>query len=310
LVNLLKPQEGFRIYDPTVGSGGMLIQSLKYIKEHHENWKNVSLFGQEINLSTWAICKMNMIFHNAKGANIQKGDTIREPKHTESGVLKTFDMVIANPPFSLKNWGKEEAGNDTYNRFNYGIPPESYGDLAFVQHMIASTNAKGRVGTVIPHGVLFRGSSEGNIRKGFINDDIVEAVIGLPSNIFYGAGIPGALLILNKNKPENRKGKILFIEASSGFEKVGNKNRLKEENIQKIVSVFDKFENVEKFSSVVLLKDVKENDYNLNISRYVDTTEDEIVVNIPEVLEQIKELAEKEQEIDNKLNSYLEELGY
>lgn len=214
LVNILKPQEGDRIYDPTVGSGGMLIQSLAYIKKQGGNWKNVSLYGQEINLSTWAICKMNMLLHNAKGADIQKGDTIREPMHLEGGVLKTFDKVLANPPFSLDNWGHNEAQADPYHRFPYGVPPKSYGDLAFVCHMVASLNNKGKMGTVIPHGVLFRGGAEANIRKGFLKDDLVEAVIGLPGNLFYGTGIPAALLIINKNKPQERKGKVLFIDAS------------------------------------------------------------------------------------------------
>ncbi|MBM3706358.1 MAG: SAM-dependent DNA methyltransferase, partial [Actinobacteria bacterium] len=175
LVKLLKPQEGNRIYDPTVGSGGMLIQAMRYIKESGYNWKNVSLFGQEINISTWAICKMNMIFHDAKGADIKKGDTLRNPAHTEGGILKTFDIVIANPPFSLDNWGREEAENDIYNRYIYGIPPKSYGDLGFVSHMVASLNSTGRMGTVIPHGVLFRGGAEGKIREGIIKEDIIEA---------------------------------------------------------------------------------------------------------------------------------------
>lgn len=154
LTNILKPQEGDRIYDPTCGSGGMLIQSIEYVKKHGGNPKNLSLFGQEINLSTWAICKMNMLFHGAKGADIQKGDTIREPKHTEGGALKVFDKVLANPPFSLKNWGVEEAQYDAFHRFSYGIPPKSYGDLAFVEHMLSSLNMKGKMASVVPHGVL------------------------------------------------------------------------------------------------------------------------------------------------------------
>lgn len=170
MVNILKPQEGDRIYDPTAGSGGMLIQSIQHIKEHNGNSRNVSLVGQEINLSTWAICKMNMLFHGAKGANIQKGDTIRTPMHTEGGVLKTFDKVLANPPFSLKNWGMEEAQADMYHRFSYGVPPQSYGDLAFVSHMVASLNAKGKMASVVPHGVLFRGGAEGKTgHKGIKN---------------------------------------------------------------------------------------------------------------------------------------------
>lgn len=310
LVNILKPQEGDRIYDPTVGSGGMLIQSLSYIKERGGNWKNVSLFGQEINLSTWAICKMNMFFHNAKGADIQKGDTIREPMHLEGGVLKTFDKVLANPPFSLDNWGHNEAQADPYHRFPYGVPPKSYGDLAFVCHMVASLNNKGKMGTVIPHGVLFRGGAEANIRKGFLKDDLVEAVIGLPGNLFYGTGIPAALLIINKNKPQERKGKVLFIDASQGFVKDGNKNKLRDEDIEKIVKAFDAYEDVEKYAAVVDLKTIEENEYNLNISRYVDTTEEEEEVDIDLVLQEIRELKTNIADTEEKLNEYLQELGF
>jgi len=310
LVKLLKPHEGNRIYDPTVGSGGMLIQAMKYIKENGYNWKNVSLFGQEINISTWAICKMNMIFHDAKGADIRKGDTLRNPAHTEGGVLKTFDIVIANPPFSLKNWGKEEAENDIYNRYIYGIPPQSYGDLAFVSHMIASLNSTGRMGTVIPHGVLFRGGAEGKIREGIIKEDIIEAIIGLPPNIFYGTGIPAALLIINKNKPPEKKDKILFIDASSGFEKVGNKNKLREEDIEKIVTTFDNYKDVEKYAKIISIEEIKENDYNLNISRYIDTNNEEEIIDIPKVIQEINELKNKEIEIESRLNGYLKELGF
>lgn len=312
LVGIVKPKEGESIYDPTTGSGGMLIHSTHYIEEHGGNPKNVSLNGQEINLSTWAICKMNMLFHDATGADIKKGDTIREPKHTNGGVLKTFDVVLANPPFSLKNWGEEEAKGDAYGRFVYGIPPKSYGDLAFVEHMIASLNSKGRMGTVVPHGVLFRGGAEGKIRKGLLdkNTDLIEAIIGLPQNIFYGTGIPAALLIINKDKAENRKGKILFIDASSGFIKDGNKNKLRDADIEKIIETFDSFEPVEKYAEVVHLKTIEENDYNLNISRYVDTSEEEIEIDIDLVLQDIRELKMKIVENEEKLNGYLEELGF
>ncbi|MFD3157955.1 type I restriction-modification system subunit M [Haloimpatiens sp. FM7330] len=310
LVGIVKPKEGEAIYDPTTGSGGMLIHSTHYIEEHGGNPKNVSLNGQEINLSTWAICKMNMLFHDATGADIKKGDTIREPKHTNGGVLKTFDVVLANPPFSLKNWGIDEAKTDAYGRFVYGIPPKSYGDLAFVEHMIASLNSKGRMGTVVPHGVLFRGGAEGKIRKSILKDDLIEAVIGLPQNIFYGTGIPAALLMINKDKVENRKGKVLFIDASSGFVKDGNKNKLRDEDIQKIVETFDNFEAVDKYAEVIELKDIEENDFNLNISRYVDTTEPEPEVDIDLVLDDIRELKFKIVDNEEKLNGYLEELGF
>ncbi|MDU3551928.1 MAG: type I restriction-modification system subunit M [Clostridium perfringens] len=310
ITNILKPQEGDRIYDPTCGSGGMLIQSIEYVKKHGGNPKNLSLFGQEINLSTWAICKMNMLFHGAKGADIQKGDTIREPKHTEGGALKVFDKVLANPPFSLKNWGAEEASHDAFHRFTYGIPPKSYGDLAFVEHMLASLNMKGKMASVVPHGVLFRGSAEGKIRKGFIEDDLIEAVIGLPQNLFYGTGIPAAILVLNKAKLEERKNKILFIDGSNDFVKEGNKNKLREEDIEKIIIAFDNFEDVEKYANVIDLETIKENDYNLNISRYVDTTEEEEPVDIQKVINEIKELEKEEEKTKEKLNGYLKELGF
>lgn len=310
LVGIVKPKEGEKIYDPTTGSGGMLIHSTHYIEEHGGNPKNVSLNGQEINLSTWAICKMNMLFHEATGAVIKKGDTIREPKHTKGGVLETFDVVLANPPFSLKNWGMDEAKADAYGRFAYGIPPKSYGDLAFVEHMIASLNSKGRMATVVPHGVLFRGSSEGKIRTAILKDDLVEAVIGLPGNIFYGTGIPAAILVINKDKAEERVGKVLFIDASNGFVKDGNKNKLRDEDIEKIVDTFDKFESVEKYAEVVESSVIEDNDFNLNISRYVDTTEEEEEVDIDKVIGEIREIKGRLGENEAKLNGYLKELGF
>lgn len=310
LVSIVKPKEGESVYDPTSGSGGMLIHSTHYIEEHGGNPKNVSLNGQEINLSTWSICKMNMLFHDAIGADIKKGDTIREPKHTNGGVLKTFDVVLANPPFSLKNWGEDEAKADVYGRFVYGIPSKSYGDLAFVQHMIASLNSKGRMGTVVPHGVLFRSGAEGKIREGMLNDDILEAVIGLPQNLFYGSSIPAALLIINKDKNENRKGKVLFIDASNEYAKEKVKNVLRVENIDKIVSTFDGFETIEKYSEVVELKQIEENEFNLNISRYVDMSEEEDEVDIENVISEIKMIKEKLSRNEEVLNNYLKQLGF
>lgn len=310
LVGIVKPKEGEKIYDPTTGSGGMLIHSTHYIEEHGGNPKNVSLNGQEINLSTWAICKMNMLFHDATGAVIKKGDTIRDPKHTKGGVLETFDVVLANPPFSLKNWGMDEAKADAYGRFAYGIPPKSYGDLAFVEHMIASLNSKGRMATVLPHGVLFRGAAEGKIRTAILKDDLVEAVIGLPQNIFYGTSIPAAILVINKDKAEDRVGKVLFIDASNGFVKDGNKNKLRDEDIEKIVTTFDKFESVEKYAEVVESKVIEDNDFNLNISRYVDTTEEEEEVDIDKVIGEIREIKSRLSENEVKLNGFLKELGF
>lgn len=272
LVALLKPHAGMRIYDPTVGSGGMLVQTRNYLASHGENPSNLSLAGQEMNLNTWAICKMNMFLHGVFSADIRKGDTLREPQHSQGGELMAFDRVIANPPFSLKKWGKDEADNDAYGRFPYGTPPKDAGDLAFVQHMIASTNAEGMAGIVMPHGVLFRGSSEKQIRQGILEDDLLEAVVGLPSALFYGTGIPACLLIINKKKPKKRRGKVLFINSELEFEEGKNQNKLREQDIAKIVDIYDKYREVKRYSKVVSLAEIAENDFNLNIRRYADTS--------------------------------------
>ncbi len=272
LVSLLKPTEGMKIYDPTVGSGGMLIQTRSYLAEHSENPQNLSLYGQEKNLNTWAICKMNMFLHGVFNADIRKGDTLGDPQHTRGGELMLFDRVIANPPFSLKKWGKDIVDNDPYGRYPYGTPPKNAGDLAFIQHMIASLNAEGKMGVVVPHGVLFRGSSEKKIRKGILEDDLLEAVIGLPSSLFYGTGIPAALLIINKNKPAERKNKILFMNAELEYQEGKNQNKLREQDIQHILSVYDAFIDEKRYSTVVDMDEIRENDYNLNIRRYADTS--------------------------------------
>lgn len=272
LVHLIKPKEGMRVYDPTVGSGGMLIQSKHYLAEQNQNPTNISLYGQEMNLNTWAICKMNMFLHGIYNADIRKGDTIRDPKHTDGGEIMLFDRVIANPPFSLKKWGKNSADNDQFGRFPYGTPPQNAGDLAFVQHMIASLNAEGKLGVVMPHGVLFRGSAEKKIRQGMLEDDLLEAVIGLPSGLFYGTGIPACLLIINKNKPADRKGKVLFVNSELEYEEGKNQNKLRQQDIDKIVATFDNYEELKRYSTVVTLDEIKENDFNLNIRRYADTS--------------------------------------
>jgi type I restriction enzyme M protein len=186
IVELLAPKERMRICDPTAGSGGMLIECAHHLERQGQNSRNLSLFGQEKNLGTWAICKMNMLLHGLSDARIEKGDTIRDPKLREGGELMLFDRVIANPPFSLDEWGREVAEHDPYGRFRFGVPPKTRGDLAFVQHMISTTNTQGMVGVVMPHGVLFRGAAEGEIRRGLLQDDLVEAVVGLPTNLFYG----------------------------------------------------------------------------------------------------------------------------
>ena len=272
LVHLIKPQEGMKIYDPTCGSGGMLIQSVHYLESNKQNPKNVALYGQEMNLSTWTIAKMNMFLHGIMDANIKRGDTIREPKHTKDGLLQTFDRVIANPPFSLANWGMEDVQEDKWGRFPYGLPPKGQGDLAFIQHMIASMNSKGMCAVVMPHGVLFRGGSEYEIRKGIVESDYLEAVIGLPMNLFYGAGIPSSILVLNKNKKLDRKNKVIFINAELEFEEGKNQNKLREQDFKKIISTFENYLIIKRYSSIVDLSEIRENDYNLSIKKYADTS--------------------------------------
>ena len=337
IVGLIKPQPKSLVYDPTCGSGGMLIESAKYIAEQPDgkigNNINVSLFGQEKNLGTWAICKINMILHNFMDADIRKGDTLTDPKHKDDGNnLMLFDRVIANPPFSQNKWwspaeaniekrldkdGKEKEISPNYNkvvvdkhgRFQYGIPPRGYADLAFLQHMVAVLKEDGRMGIVLPHGTLFRGGTEGKIRKQLLEKDIVEGIVGLPSALFYNTGIPASVWIINKSKPERLKNRVIIIDASSEYKEGKVQNQLEDTHIGKVVEAFDKEEDVDKFMRVVGMEEIKENDYNLNISRYIDTNEPEEEIDLKEVMESIANLEEKEKAIDEKLNQYLKELG-
>lgn len=310
LVALLEPNEGMRTNDPTVGSGGMLIESAYYIKRNGGNPKNLTISGQEKNVGTWGICKMNMLLHGFPDADIRKGDVIREPKFLQDGQLMLFDRVIANPPFSLDNWGYEEAQNDGFGRFRYGIPPKTKGDFAFVEHMIASLNQDGKMGVVVPHGVLFRSGAEGRIRENILKEDLIEAVIGLPSKLFYGTGIPAAILVINKNKPAERKGSVVFIDGSQEYQEGKNQNTLRNQDIEKIVSAYKDYKNVEKYCLVVPLSEIAKNDYNLNISRYVDTAPEEKPIDVAEALRELRLLEARRKDIELQMNEYLKELGY
>jgi type I restriction enzyme M protein len=310
IVEILAPKEGMRICDPTCGSGGMLIECAHYLERHGQNPQNLSLFGQEKNLGTWGICKMNMLLHGLPDARIEKGDTIRDPKLREGGELALFDRVIANPPFSLDEWGREVAEHDGFGRFRFGIPPKTKGDLAFVQHMIATANMKGMVGVVMPHGVLFRGSTEGEIRKGLLKEDLVEAVIGLPANLFYGTGIPASILILNRGKAAARWGKVLFIEGSREFKEGSAQNYLREEDVTKIAEAFHTFRDVEKYARVVGLDEIEKNEFNLNISRYVETANAAEKVDVAAAIAKLRELEAKRGEAQARMTGYLKELGY
>ncbi len=311
IVRLLEPKEGMRICDPTCGSGGMLIECAHYVQDVlHQDPRNLSIFGQEKNLGTWSICKMNLLAHGLVDADIRKGDTLRQPQLLRDGELMLFDRVIANPPFSLKDWGIEEAQHESLGRYPYGLPPRTKGDLAFVQHMVATANDHGMVGVVMPHGVLFRGSAEGVIRRGMLEDDLFEAVIGLPTNLFYGTGIPAAVLILNRNKPAERRGKVLFIDASKHFEAGKNQNYLRDEDVEHIVAAFRAFEDADKYARVVPAEEIAANDWNLNISRYVDTSVAEERIDVREALGRLREAERARDEAARKMDALLAELGY
>ena len=310
IVELLAPTERMRICDPTAGSGGMLIECAHYIERKAGNPRNLTLHGQEKNLSTWAICKMNMLLHGLPDARIEKGDTIRDPKLVDEGELLLYDRVIANPPFSLDEWGRDVAESDGFGRFRFGIPPKTKGDLAFVQHMVAVLNASGRLGVVMPHGVLFRGSAEGKIRQGLLQEDLFEAVIGLAPNLFYGTGIPASILVLNRDKPTARKNKVLFIDASGEFEDGSSQNHLRDQDIEHISNYFHAYADVEKYARVVPLAEIEQNDWNLNISRYVDTSEEEERIDVAEAVRKLRELELERAAAEATMNRHLAELGH
>ncbi|MEZ4554192.1 MAG: class I SAM-dependent DNA methyltransferase [Dehalococcoidia bacterium] len=315
IVELLEPREGMRICDPTAGSAGMLIYTAQYVARHGGSPRNLVLHGQERNLGTLAIGKLNLLLHGLRSARYEGGDVIAEPRLVdERGRLLSYDRVIANPPFSLKEWGHDFAPNDPHHRFDrYGaIPPKTKGDLAFLQHMLAVTNPEGMVGVVMPHGILFRGGAEGTIRKGIVEADLFEAIIGLAPNLFYGASIPVAICILNKQKRPERRGKVLFIDAAQpGYFRAGKaQNYLDDEHLTKIVVAFQAFEDAERFAHVADLEEIRTNDFNLNISRYVDTTEHEEMPSVEDALARLRDAERRRDEAAARMDALLMELGY
>jgi type I restriction enzyme M protein len=312
LVRILDPQSGDRVYDPACGSGGMLIYSAEHIrKEDQDRMENISLFGQERNLNTWSIAKMNMFLHDLYDAQIKRGDTFTEPLFLEDGgKLQQFDRVIANPMWNQSYAKSDIKESQAYNRFNYGFPPKNSADWAWVQHMLASANRDGKVGVVLDNGVLFRSRSEGKIRKKVLKEDLIEAVIALPSNLFYNTSSPGCILMLNKNKPAERKDKVIFIYGEEDYEEGSSQNFLREKDLEKILDAYHNFEDIEKYCRVADMEEIERNDFNLNVPRYVDTTEEEEPVDVEEVLTELDQLEKERDEIDSEMMSYLKELGY
>ncbi|QFS98955.1 putative type I restriction enzymeP M protein [Labrenzia sp. THAF191b] len=308
MARLVEPQEGDEICDPTCGSGSLLLKCARQIKSTNGK-APYALFGQEAIGSTWALAKMNMFLHGETNHQIEWGDTISNPKlRTRDDQLRLFDVVVANPPFSLDKWGYDKASNDPFGRFNRGLPPKTKGDYAFISHMVETLKAKsGRMAVVVPHGVLFRGSSEGKIRQQLVEENLLDTVIGLPEKLFFGTGIPAAILILRKKKADD---KVLFIDASREYIEGTNQNRLGDEQLDRIFATFDDRENVYKYAYLANLEEIRENDFNLNIPRYVDTFEEEEEIDLMAVRQEREVLKAEMVDLEAKMDGFLMELGY
>jgi type I restriction enzyme M protein len=302
MAKLLRPKKGARICDPACGSGSLLIRVAEEIGDN-----DFSLFGQESNGSVWALCRMNMFLHGKDGARIEWGDTLNNPRLLEGNALKKFDVVVSNPPFSLDNWGAENAARDFFCRFHRGVPPRGKADYAFITHMIETLVADtGKAGVIVPHGVLFRGGSEGRIRQKIILENLLEAVIGLPANLFYGTNIPAAILIFNRGKKTTD---VLFIDASREYEDAKSQNKLRPKDIEKIAATYKNFESVEKYACRATYEEIRENDFNLNVPRYVDTVEEDEEVDVQAAQKEIEELEAQLAEARAEMKRHLRELG-
>ena len=308
MANLMAPQEGDEICDPTCGSASLLMKCGRIVQDRHGS-KRYALFGQEAIGSTWALAKMNMFLHGEDNHRIEWGDTIRNPKLLDGqDKLQHFDVVVANPPFSLSDWGYAAAEANTFGRFRRGLPPKTKGDYAFILHMVETMKpGSGRMAVVVPHGVLFRASTEGVIRKQLIKENLLDAVIGLPEKLFYGTGIPAAILVFRKNKADKN---VLFIDASRDYRDGKNRNFLDQKHLDKILAAYAAREDVDKYSHLAPLEEIKENDFNLNIPRYVDTFEEEEEIDLATVLEERKGLKAELANLEVEMDGYLKELGY
>ncbi|WP_341793413.1 MULTISPECIES: type I restriction-modification system subunit M [unclassified Rickettsia] len=309
LAKLAAPKSGDIICDPACGSGSLLIYAAEEVGSD-----NYALFGQEMNGSTWALARMNMFLHAKDDAHIDWGDTLNHPTLLDGDKLMKFDVVVANPPFSLDKWGYENASNDEHKRFWRGVPPKTKGDYAFISHMIETTKSrKGRAAIVVPHGVLFRGSSEGLIRQHLIEENLLDAVIGLPANLFSSTGIPVAILVFDRSREsggENEKRQdVLFIDASKFFRAGKGQNYLEEEHITKIVDTCRVRKSVDKYAYLAEIEEIRKNKFNLNIPRYVDTFEEEEEIDIAELQKEIRQIEGELIDIHTQMKVYLKELG-
>lgn len=312
VAKLAEPKPGSRICDPCCGSGGLLLLAGEEVER--QGSKNYALYGQESTGSTYQLARMNMFLHGRDSARLEWGDTLNNPLLVEDNHLMKFDNIVANPPFSLKKWGAEHAESDKYKRFWRGVPPKDKGDFAFITHMVETLKPKtGRMAVIVPHGVLFRGGSEGSIRKQLLKENIIDAVIGLPAGLFQTTGIPVAILVIDRSREEggeNEKNKdVFFIEASKEYKPNKAQNILEEKNIDRIYSTYKKRKDTEKFARKVSLKEIEDNDFNLNITRYVDTFEEEEPIDIKANLKELEALEPELQKLEKQMVVYLKELG-
>ena len=310
LVRLTKPKEGMRICDPTCGSAGMLIQSWNYVKENNGNTDNLVLHGQESNFQTVGMAKINLVLHGVENFNIVSEDVLEKPLLQKGGKLNLYDIVLANYPFS-EDWKAAGKENDPYGRFRLGIPPaKNKADFAFIQHMYSVLDNKGKAAIISSQGVLFRGSAEAKIRKGLFEEDAVEAIIALPEKLFYGTGIPGCVLLLNKNKPKTRKGKILFVYAAKDYKEDKVRYTLREEDLEKIVSAVENFKDIDRYCHVADKEELEENEYNFNVPRYVDISAPEEEIDIQSVINDLKKVDKERNDLELKTKQDLKELGF
>ena len=312
LAQLAAPKPGDRICDPTCGSGGLLIEAANLVES--QGSRDFALFGQEVNGSTWALARMNMFLHRQDGARIEWGDTLNSPALVENDRLMRFNVVVANPPFSLDKWGGAEVEADRHSRFWRGMPPKSKGDFAFISHMIeVALPQEGRVAVVVPNGVLFRGGAEGRIRRALIEENLLDAVIGLPGNLFPTTSIPVAILVFDRAREKGGAREackdVLFIDASRDFQQSKNQNSLLDEHMDRILSSFRGRKQESKYSKLGSLEEISENDFNLNIPRYVDTFEEEVEIDVAAVEQEIEKLEAELAEVRVKMKAYLKELG-
>ena len=312
MVRILAPKAGETIYDPACGTGGMLLEALHHVKEYggDENLMLGKLYGQEKNLTTSSIARMNLFLHGAEDFHVERGDTLRMPSFYSGDSLAVFDCVIANPPFSLQKWGEDVWTNDPYGRNFAGLPPAKTGDFAWVQHMIKSMAPKtGRMAVVLPHGVLFRMAKEGKIRRKILEMDILEAVIGLGPNLFYGTGLAACILVFRDRKPKNRRKKVLFIDASAQIKSGRAQNELLPEHVTRIHEWYENYADMDGACRVVSMDEIRENDFNLNIPRYVEPVIEEESITVEEALKNLKKSLDGAYAAEDRLKQLLKKNG-